>query len=257
MPTADRLLGFTGTIDITSVLGAQNSAVLAVKIDRQAWQEKTVNFSAATPAALTVDAAVSVLNAAGFTGVIFEKDPGTGRLNMKASSVVTFPITWIEAGKERTILMYKTETQIYGDLAGALDFGQCRQNGGKDTTGWKFEQKETLSRRCKDLELFMGFILPDNTFDFLTSWARGNNLTDIKKLSDKQLLDAAILAERGNTVPHEFIQGVFAEHSKQDIDLRAWTLLDEARKNKRRLNEIPEFRRNRTHAPPHLRRPSR
>jgi hypothetical protein len=119
-----------------------------------------------------------------------------------------------------------------------------------DTSGWTFEQKETLSRRCKDLELFMGFILPDNTFDFLTSWARGNSITDIKKISDKQLLDAALLAERGNTVPHEFVQGVFAEHSKQDIDLRAWSLLDDARKNKRRLNSIPDFRRNKPSTPP-------
>jgi hypothetical protein len=131
MPSADRLLGFNGVIDITGVIDAQNKAILAVKLNTQDWQEKEIDFSSATPEALTVDAAVTALNAAGFAGVTFEKDTVSMRLNMKASSIVTFPISWIDDGKPRTILMYKTETQIYGDLAGALDFGQGRANGGK------------------------------------------------------------------------------------------------------------------------------
>jgi hypothetical protein len=107
MAAGQRTLGFAGVIDITPVLTG-NSASLQIKVGTAAWQKKTVSFSSSTPAALTVTAAVTALNAAAFTGCSFSADTATGRLLLKAT----------DAGQN--------EIQIYGYLAGALGFGNCR-----------------------------------------------------------------------------------------------------------------------------------
>jgi hypothetical protein len=107
MATGQRTLGFAGAIDITPVLTG-NSAELRIKVGTGAWQTKTVSFASATPASLTVSAAVTALNAAAFTGCTFSADAASGRLLLRAT----------ETGQ--------TEIQIYGYLAGALNFGNCR-----------------------------------------------------------------------------------------------------------------------------------
>jgi hypothetical protein len=107
MAHGQRTLGFAGVIDITPVLTGDN-APLQIKVGTAPWQSKSVSFAAATPGALSVSAAVTALNAAAFTGCVFSADPATGRLLLKAA----------DAGQ--------TEIQIYGYLAGALNFGNCR-----------------------------------------------------------------------------------------------------------------------------------
>jgi hypothetical protein len=104
MATGQRTLGFAGIIDITAVLDSANSAQLQVKVGTGPWQLKVVNFTAATPASLNVTA----LNAAGFTGCTFSADAATGRLLLKATDTA------------------QTEIQIYGYVAGALNFGGGR-----------------------------------------------------------------------------------------------------------------------------------
>jgi hypothetical protein len=107
MATGQRTLGFAGAVDITPVLTG-NSAELRIKVGADAWQTKTVSFASATPAALTVANAVTALNAAAFTGCVFSADAASGRLLLRAT----------DTGQ--------TEIQIYGYLAGALNFGNCR-----------------------------------------------------------------------------------------------------------------------------------
>jgi hypothetical protein len=84
-----------------------------------------VDFSSCDPAYLTPDDAAGALNAAGFTGVEFGVDAQTGRLLFKASTVEK-----LEIPRHPEIVIYKTEIQIKSELAGALDFGQCRKYGG-------------------------------------------------------------------------------------------------------------------------------
>jgi hypothetical protein len=108
MAHGQRTLGFAGIIDISSVLDSSNIAKLQVKVGTGPWQIKAVDFSTAVPEALTVTAAVTALTAADFTGCGFSADPDTGRLLLKAT----------DAGQ--------TEIQIYGYLAGALNFGGGR-----------------------------------------------------------------------------------------------------------------------------------
>jgi hypothetical protein len=105
MAHGQRTLGFLDTKDITPVL-TSSKASLQIKVGTAAWQVKEVTFTA--PSALTVAAAVTALNAAAFTGCTFSTDADTGRLLLKATSTS------------------ETEIQIYGYLAGALEFGDCR-----------------------------------------------------------------------------------------------------------------------------------
>jgi hypothetical protein len=110
--TAQRTLGFAGTIDITNVL-TSGKAKLAVKAGTSAVQVKEIDFSASTPDALTPAEAVIALTAAGFIGVTFSVDAKTGRLMAAASDSSEI---WL---------------QVYSDLAGALNFGGCRYTEGK------------------------------------------------------------------------------------------------------------------------------
>ncbi|MCL2805275.1 MAG: hypothetical protein FWD26_04990 [Treponema sp.] len=123
--TAERTLGFTGIIDITNVLDAQNKAELSVKLNNGDWVKDTVDFNNYTPANLTPENAAAALNASGFPGVEFGVDPKTKRLLFKASVVEK-----VEIPRHPEIIIFKTEIQIKGELAGALDFGQCRKHGG-------------------------------------------------------------------------------------------------------------------------------
>jgi len=125
--TAERTLGFTGTIDISDVLDTDNKAILSVKLNNGPWQTKPVVFNPNTvdPKQLTPQVAADILNSSGFTGVEFDVDSETKRLLFKAITIEK-----VEIPKRPDIVIYKTEIQIKGELAGALDFGQCRQHGG-------------------------------------------------------------------------------------------------------------------------------
>jgi hypothetical protein len=107
MAAGQRTLGFAGVVNILPVLTG-NSAELQIKVGTAAWQKKSVSFASAQPGALTVSAAVTALNAAAFTGCTFSAESSSGRLMLRAT----------DTGQ--------TEIQIYGYLAGALNFGNCR-----------------------------------------------------------------------------------------------------------------------------------
>lgn len=111
IPSKNRLIGFTGTVDLSSVL-TLSVADLSIKIDDGDAETQSVDFSgAADEMAVTVAEAVSALTAASFTGMTFSVDSGTGRLKCVAAS--------------------GTVIQITGDLAAALDFGQGVAHGGQ------------------------------------------------------------------------------------------------------------------------------
>lgn len=108
------LLGFAGIINIMEAIDpVEKTGVIKLKVGNGAVQVKTVDFSDADPANLTPAAAVEALEAAGFTGCEFSVDEETGRLKL---APLNKSICWM---------------QIYGDLAAALRFGNCRYNEGK------------------------------------------------------------------------------------------------------------------------------
>jgi hypothetical protein len=108
------LLGFNGTIDITTALTA-GEGTIKIKVGNADVQTIEVDFSDYTPDELTPAKAVQALNAALDTGAgcTFSVDNTTKRLKLaSANPSVRF-------------------IQIYGDLAGALHFGDSRFNEGK------------------------------------------------------------------------------------------------------------------------------
>jgi len=107
------LLGFTGTVDVTKALNSDKIGRIKIKVGGGETQLKEVDFSGTDPSELTPNDAVDVLEAAGFEDCEFSVDSETKRLKVApVDSNVRF-------------------IQIYGDLAAALNFGNCKLNEGK------------------------------------------------------------------------------------------------------------------------------
>jgi len=112
-----------------------------------------------------------------------------------------------------------------------------------DLTSLTDEQKKEINSRIDKLELELGFILPEDTMSFCTSWGLGIDVSDIKKLSEEQLRDAAILATRGHDNPTDHISGQYTDRDKEDINMRAWSLYEDYMHVKQREYEILHNRR--------------
>jgi hypothetical protein len=108
---AQNMTGFVGEIDITPIL-TDGKAKLTIKVGQAPQATKEVDFTGKSPEALTPTAAIEALTAASFTGVEFLINADTGRLQV--------------APTDSTV----KDLQIYGTLAGALNFGNCRLNEG-------------------------------------------------------------------------------------------------------------------------------
>lgn len=72
------------------------------------------------------------------------------------------------------------------------------------------------------LEISVAFLLPEDAMGVITSWALGQDVSDIKSLTADQLYRAALLAERGHDNPTDHISGCFVDRDKPDIDACAW-----------------------------------
>jgi hypothetical protein len=114
---AGYLLGFSGIINIEDALSCEK-ATLKIKVGSGAVQTKVVDFKDVEYTELTPTEAVTALEAAGFEGCEFSVDDETGRLKLTP-----------EDSSVRFI-------QIYGNLAAALHFGNCRLNQGKGCYLW-------------------------------------------------------------------------------------------------------------------------
>ena len=112
------LLGFAGVINIKGALSS-DTGTIKLKIGNSAVQTRSVDYSDVDTEFLSVEDAVLVLTEAGFTGCTFSVDADTGRLKLAPSAAN--PAKWI---------------QIYGDLAAALGFGDCRYGEGKGCFLW-------------------------------------------------------------------------------------------------------------------------
>jgi hypothetical protein len=97
------------------------------------------------------------------------------------------------------------------------------------------EQAKTLTGKQKDevdndisrLELFLGYVLPTDTMIFLTQWAMGNDISDIKKISREKFIEAASLAKIAGKDPTDYISGVFTDYNKKEINIYAWNVYSE------------------------------
>lgn len=94
-------------------------------------------------------------------------------------------------------------------------------------------EKDEFQRELDRYEIFQGFVFPDDFSDKLTTIMYQKHNSDILRVSENMLLQAAFLAERGHDNPHDHISGLFTEFHKQDMDKHAWYLLGEYREKQK------------------------
>jgi uncharacterized coiled-coil protein SlyX len=94
----------------------------------------------------------------------------------------------------------------------------------KDLTA---QQIKILTGKIEQLEFFIGYIMPENTFGFLTSWALGADVSEVKSLTRDELLKAAVLAKNAKKAACDFISGVFTDRDKAEIETAAWVVFNE------------------------------
>ena len=82
------------------------------------------------------------------------------------------------------------------------------------------EELDTLRIKCQ-------YLLPDDFIAWIVSYTLGINKSDIKKVSHKMLLDAAILAKNGNDNPADHLKGRFTDFMQDDINRRSWIIYNE------------------------------
>ena len=94
-------------------------------------------------------------------------------------------------------------------------------------------KKTALLTEIDALKIWCEFILPEDFMAAIVSFTLGIDESDIKELSESTLIEAAVLAERGHDNPADHIHGIFTDFMRDDINKRAWILLNEEReKNK-------------------------
>jgi hypothetical protein len=103
-------------------------------------------------------------------------------------------------------------------------------------------EREIIETRIKSIELQLGFILPDDTMAFITKWAMGNDISDIKKITKDMFLRAAVLAERYHKAPSDFISGVLTDFNKNEIDAHAVSVYNEFLKEQEAVNGSNKFK---------------
>jgi len=89
------------------------------------------------------------------------------------------------------------------------------------------EQKAELLDRMDKTELYISFLLPEDTFGFLTGWALATDVSDIKKLTKDMLLEAGLLARAGHDNATDHLSGVYTDRDAGDINAAACGVVSE------------------------------
>jgi len=102
----------------------------------------------------------------------------------------------------------------------------------------KGAEKRKAEKKSLQIEYQIGFLLPDDTMSFVTAWALGVAVTDIKKVSRGILLDAALMAKHYGNNTSDHITGVFTDFQKEDINKHGIILYNEFMEAKRREEKL-------------------
>ena len=103
--------------------------------------------------------------------------------------------------------------------------------------GMSREERAAGEARVKTLELELGFVLPDDTMTFVTRWAMGNDVSDVKKITRETFIRAAALAQAHNKAPSDYISGVFTDHNRAEIDAHAAVVYADYRRDRQAERE--------------------
>jgi hypothetical protein len=85
-------------------------------------------------------------------------------------------------------------------------------------------QRSTMEEEIDSYKIWIDLILPTDFLAALIAYCLGVNKSDIKKVSEKMLLNLAIMAVKGNDNPHNHIDGDLTPFNLYDIDFRSWLI---------------------------------
>ena len=98
-------------------------------------------------------------------------------------------------------------------------------------------EQSSFDAQIRTLELQLGYILPDDTMAFVTQWAMGNDVSDVKRLTRDKLLGAAALSKASGNSPTDHISGVFTDFNKNEINAYALKVWDEYLKDQEAVKD--------------------
>jgi hypothetical protein len=98
--------------------------------------------------------------------------------------------------------------------------------------GMTAAERKSLESSMDAVRFQLGFILPDDTMAFITKWAMGNDVSDIKKINRDAFLKAACLAQVHHKAPSDYINGVFTDYNKAEIDAYALSVYNDFQKDR-------------------------
>ena len=83
-------------------------------------------------------------------------------------------------------------------------------------------KRSALEEELDGLRIITEFILPDDFVSWIVCYTLGIDKSDIKSITKKMLLDAAILAKNNHNSPAENLKGLFTDFMIDDINRRSW-----------------------------------
>jgi len=102
------------------------------------------------------------------------------------------------------------------------------------------KERRELEERIDSILVWVDLILPEDFTAMIVGFTLGLDESDIKAVSEEMLIQAAVLAERGHDNPADHIDGRFTAFNRDDINRRAWVLLNRFREEKKRSGAVAD-----------------
>jgi hypothetical protein len=101
------------------------------------------------------------------------------------------------------------------------------------------KERGLLEDEIDKLSIAIDLILPHDFIGAVIAWVFGPAKSELSKITEEMLLDAAILAEKGGDNPADhLVSALWSQFNKDDINRRAWIILNDKReKNKKKGNK--------------------
>lgn len=88
-------------------------------------------------------------------------------------------------------------------------------------------ERAQAKKEYEALELTSKFLLPPDFMAFVVHYATGQDQNDIDDMTEKMLMNCAVLATKGHDNPHDHFPGRITPRVVREFDNRAWVLFDE------------------------------
>lgn len=94
-------------------------------------------------------------------------------------------------------------------------------------------EKHEFYEQLDMIELSIAFLIPEDFTSYIVAILMQQQATDINKLTRETLLRVGLLAEKYNVRPSEYLEGIFTEKQKTDVDTTALILVNQYRQDQK------------------------